>query len=90
VSWTFGAEVTGRRKVEIGDLSSWVGAGVAGAAIAVWQGGTPEIKHGSREALDDAPQARDEAATPIFSVTDAQWIWGRVGERFVTATITME
>ncbi|MFC5803282.1 hypothetical protein [Streptomyces formicae] len=79
--------------MEAGDLSSWVGAGIAvgAAAVAIWQGWSArEQSRVAQEALNDARQARDEAATPVFQVSDAQWVWGNIGERFVTATITVE
>ncbi|MEU6804826.1 hypothetical protein [Streptomyces neyagawaensis] len=79
--------------MEAGDLSSWVGAGIAvgAAAVAIWQGWSArEQSRVAQEALNDARQTRDEAATPVFQVSDAQWVWGNIGERFVTATITVD
>jgi hypothetical protein len=79
--------------VQAGELSSWVGAAIAlaAAAIAIWQGRSAhEQARTAKEALADARQARDEAATPVFRVSNAQWDWGAIQERFVTATITME
>ncbi|MFH9553314.1 hypothetical protein ACIBAH_08110 [Streptomyces sp. NPDC051445] len=77
----------------VGDLSSWVGGAIAlgAAGVSVWQGKyAREQAQVAQAALDDARKVRDEAATPVFRVSEEQWVWGSTQERFVTATITVE
>ncbi|GAA4378146.1 hypothetical protein GCM10023088_38710 [Actinomadura verrucosospora] len=79
--------------MESGDLSSWVSTGIAvgAAVVASWQGWSSRVQARiARQTFQDARQARDEAATPVFSVSDERWTWGEIQERFVTATITMD
>ncbi|MYU07466.1 hypothetical protein GTY81_27090 [Streptomyces sp. SID8366] len=79
--------------MQVGDLSSWVGGAIAlgAAGVSVWQGKYARKQaQVAQAALDDARKVRDEAATPVFRISEEQWVWGSTQERFATATVMME